>query len=328
MNERVLKILGKQKVSLVMADVGASGDSWRDFERLKSIADLLRFDPDQRDIREVNNPGGHRVFTINRAVVDDDSETVDFYLTRFPYCSSTLSPDFAKLKSFAYADWFTIESMKSVPAITLEKAIYQSNFGRIDWIKLDTQGTEFRILNSIPDEIFDQLLVCDIEASLYQHYLQADILPSLHDLMLQHDFWIAEMRPHLNTRISGEASQILGDRYQGQAKKIFEYSKHREVTSLEFCYLRTIEGARKREYSFDQFAGLFACHFSLGIFEYCLEILTEMEKSFGSSELINDLRKETYTSIDERVRRSKIPYYISAVRSRLKSILPHLIWQE
>ncbi|OLT61228.1 FkbM family methyltransferase [Moorena bouillonii] len=323
----VIKKLTEHNISLILADIGASGDSWSVFKVLKPISNLLRFDPDLRDIREVKGTNEHRVVTINRAVVEQDCDEVEFYLTKSPYCSSTLKPDHEKLKSFAYADWFEVEKVVSVPAITLNQSLSLGNFSHIDWIKLDTQGTEFRILDSLPDKVFDQLLVCDIEASLYQHYLGADILPSLHDLMLKHDFWIAQMRPHWNTRISSNTSCELSSRYQGQDRKIFEYSKHREVTTLEFCYLRTIEGAKKRNYTFEQFLKLFTCHFSLGVFEYCLEILNEMDQSFSNSKTVEILRKETLAAIDKRVEKSKTPYYISALIFRLKSLLPNLLWQ-
>jgi FkbM family methyltransferase len=323
----VIQLLKQENISLVLTEVGASGETWDIFELLKPIADLLRFDPDLRDIRETAEIKPRRVVTLNRAVVDNEIEEVTFYLTKSPYCSSTLKPDFARLKNFPYADWFEIEKTVQVPAINLDRAIVLAKFDRIDWIKLDTQGTEFRILNSISQNIFDRVLVCDLEASLYPHYIDADTLPSMHELMLNNDFWIVEMRPHWNTRISANLMTKLTQRYQGQNNKIFKYSKHKEVTTLEFCYLRTIEGAKKRTYNLEDFLRLFLCHYSLGVFEYCLEILDSTEHLFGKSELVNALRQETLKAMDVRVLKSKLPYYIEALVFRLRRLFPSMLWQ-
>lgn len=286
---RLINFLESIDTCLVLADIGASGERWEIYEQLKPIANLLQFDPDKRDIREVscNLNSKRKIVTLNRAVVEAEVEEVDFYLTRFPYCSSTLEPDFEKLKHYPYAEWFEIEKIQKVPAITINKAIEQTSFNHVDWIKIDTQGTEFRILKSISCPILDQLLVCDIEASLYPHYIGADTLPPIHQMMIDNDFWIVEMRPHWNTRISKKHIEQIKQRYQGKNRKIFEYSKHKEVTTLEFSYLRTIEGCKKRNYSFEKFVNLYVCHFVLGAFEYCLEILFEMEKIFNKKEIID-----------------------------------------
>ena len=323
----IIKLFQQENIFLTLGEIGASGEQWSLYESLKPIADLLRFDPDLRDIREVKGNNCRRVVTLNKAVVENEVEEVIFYLTKSPYCSSTLKPDRERLKNFSYANWFEIENEVKVPAITLNKALETADLSRLDWIKLDTQGTESRILNSIDRSTFDRLLVCDIEASLYPHYIGADTLPSMHELMLNNDFWIVEMRPHWNTRISADRLQTLKQRYNGRNNKIFQYSKHKEVTTLEFCYLRTIEGAKKHSYSQEEFLRLFLCHYVLGVYEYCLEILIEIEELFGKSELINTLRKETYTAMDYRVRKSMIPYYVEAILFRLRRLFPSFLWQ-
>lgn len=324
--KNIVQLLKQNNVSLILGDLGASGENWEVFELLKPIANLLRFDPDERDMREVLGTNGRRVITINRAVVEHDLDKVDFYLTNSPYCSSTLKPDFKRVKNYPYADLFEVKDIRQVSAITLNQAIISSDLSHIDWIKIDTQGTELRILNSISDDIFDRLLVCDIEASLYSHYIDADTLPSMHELMLEKDFWIVEMRPHWNTRISANRLKELEQRYKGKTQNIFQYSKHKEITTLELCYVRTLEGAKKQNYEFEQFICLFLCHFILEAFEYCLEILSEIENLFGNNEILDLLRQETFNSIDERTQRAQIPYYVDALIFRLKRMLPSL-WQ-
>jgi len=322
----VLKELSQHNISLVLVDLGASGDNWEPFELLKDISDLLRFDPDIRDVRDLKGEKGHRIITFNRAVVESEVDNITFYLTKSPYCSSTLKPDFERLSSYPYSDLFEVVGTASVPAITLNQAVVSTGFKQINWIKLDTQGTEFRILKSIPENLFDTILVCDIEASLYPHYIGADTLPAMHELMLENDFWVVEMRPHWNTRMTSDSYRKINERYKEQIYKVFRYSMHQQPTTLESCYARTIEGAKKRDYDFNMFMQLYLCYFTLGAFEYCLEILNSIESLFGGNETIEQLRQKTLETIDERTRKHQFSYYLDAIKFKFKKIFPSMFW--
>ena len=58
------------------------------------------------------------------AIVADPLRTeAHFYLTRSPYCSSTLLPDETALADYLFADQFVVEGQATVRATTLEAVL-------------------------------------------------------------------------------------------------------------------------------------------------------------------------------------------------------------
>jgi len=306
---------------IVLADVGASGESWDSYKAFENVADLLRFDPDLRAMEVVESKSGRRIVTLSAALVENEHPEVEFYLTRSPYCSSTLEPAHDKLARYPYRDLFIVDKNMSVPAISLTKALSVSGFAQIDWIKLDTQGTEARILKSMPDTIFDRLLVCDVEASLYAHYKGADTIEAIHPILIEGDFWIAQMTPHYNLRVPPERAEELNSRYQGQRAKYYNVTRTREPTSLEHIYVRTVEGALKRGYDRAALTRLFLCCYALEKFEYCLEVAQAIEDKHGDAALAAAMRVDAYEALDERVTRNALDHYIGAVSGRLRRLV-------
>jgi FkbM family methyltransferase len=318
--DRVSESIFNAAGQLVLADVGASGESWDSYKAFENVADLLRFDPDIRAMEVMEGKNGRRIVTISAALVEDERPEVEFYLTRSPYCSSTLEPAYEKLARYPYRDLFIVDKKVSVPAISVVKALSESGFPQIDWIKLDTQGTEGRILRSVPEASFDRLLVCDVEASLYAHYKGADTIEAIHPLMIENDFWVAQMTPHHNLRIPPARAEEFNERYQGQQAKYYNVTRTKEPTSLEFIYVRTVEGALKRDYDTAALTRLFLCCYALEKFEYCLEVAQAIENAHGDASLAMAMREDAYAALDDRVKKNALDHYIGAVSGRVRCL--------
>ena len=318
-NTRLIRFLQDRSLRLVLADIGASGDVWEPFKCLLPVSDLLRFDPDLRAMHSIAQPDGSRCITINKVVVESDAATVDFYLTKSPYCSSTLLPDFERIRDYPYEELFEIVGKSNLPATTLEKALISAGCGRIDWIKLDTQGTEVRILRSLPAATMSTLLACDIEASLYAHYTGADVFPDAHSYLLSEEFWVAEMTSHLRTRGSRRTlDEVERSQGHGRRRRLFEYSMHREPTSLELTYLRTLRGVRKSGMDQNGLIRLFACHYAVGAFEYCVEIIGELASRGLSAVQCKELTEIAFSGVRERMRRATPHFFLDRIRSKLE----------
>lgn len=320
--ERLIQFLEHRDIHLVLVDVGASGELWEGFQTLLPVADLLRFDPDLRAMQTIASKEGLRRIIINKVVTDSSASEVNFYLTKSPYCSSALRPDFERIRDYPYEDLFEIVGESKLPATTLAQALRDAGLERVDWVKLDTQGTEFRILRSLPRNLLDQLLACDIEASFYAHYVGSDTLPNMHNFMLEEEFWVAGMTPHLRTRVGKDAlKSIEQPQPNGFRRRVFQTSMHRSPTTLEMTYARTIRGARKSGLDQDGFIRLFACHYALGAFEYCMEILEALSKLGLPKSDVELLRGIVFEAINQRTRKAILPFVLDRIRAKTESIL-------
>ena len=324
--DRLIRFLKDREITLILADIGASGEPWEGFESLMPVSDVLRFDPDLRAIQSVSTHDGRRCVTINKAVVDDPRTSVDFFLTKSPFCSSTLAPDFERIRDYSYEDLFTVVGVSSLPAVTLEDAARLAGFPRIDWLKIDTQGTEFRILKSLPPALLNLLLVCDVEASLYAHYIGSDTLPEIHNLLRHEEFWVARMIPHWRTRGSRETqSQIEGIFSPGFKRRVLGHSSHQGPTTLEMTYARTTRGAARAGFDVNTRIRLFACHHALGAFEYCLEIANGLAQEKASADEGMQLAEIATDSIRNRTRKAILPYCLDALRLRADRLLRRFV---
>ena len=178
---------------LTLVDVGASGGTPRIWRELAAHSVYVGFDPDAREIREERARGFRRAVYINKAVGTAASGEVRFYLTRSPYCSSTLLPNTRVTESFLSADSFTIQGECTAPVTTVAEAIKRLGLSHVDWLKVDTQGTDLSIFKSLPDNMRGSLLAVDLEPGLRGAYVGEELFSDVHAVMQKEGFWLSRM---------------------------------------------------------------------------------------------------------------------------------------
>lgn len=125
----------------VIIDVGCAGKLPKYIKQNIKDALYIGFD---RDIPHVEA----KKVIYKRVVVDEPKGYVDFYVTKSSYCSSTLKP----IISGEYYESlkFDVDWVVKMPSITLAEVIVEHGLVKIDILKLDTQGTDLRLLKSCP----------------------------------------------------------------------------------------------------------------------------------------------------------------------------------
>src|SRR5579859_603668 len=100
----------------VLLDLGASGIGHPSWSKFVDKSVLLSFDPDARAIEApfaVESEDRRRIFEPFAATVAAGDHRL--YLTKSPYCSSTLRPDKTSLAEWAFAELFDVEREAIVP---------------------------------------------------------------------------------------------------------------------------------------------------------------------------------------------------------------------
>jgi hypothetical protein len=184
----------------VLLDIGASGQlpsEWRD---LAAHSIGIAFDADTRDF-EIQETQDQRtwkqLYKLNRLIVPtiaSDTEKVDFYLTRSPYCSSTLAPDLKALEPWLFQNLFEVVQKTQLPGITLPQILETLGIQRIDWYKSDSQGTDLSIFASLPETMIHTIIAADFEPGIIDAYVGEDKLYHLMQYMDSQPFWVADMQ--------------------------------------------------------------------------------------------------------------------------------------
>lgn len=249
MNQSLIGLLRMAEITPVLVDVGASGDPPQVWSPIASQSIYMGFDPDLRAMTTTTEGRYQKSVIVNSAVTADASAAaLNFYLTRSPYCSSTLPPDNDSLSSYLFADLFTVERQATVPAVTVAKAAELAGLSYLDWLKTDSQGTDLRIFESIPENERQSVLAVDIEPGLIDAYVGEDLFVDAHQAMLRDGFWLARLEVHGAARIStGTAERLIAD--SGMHHRVLEAALRPSPGWVEARYMRTtarLEGGDAR----------------------------------------------------------------------------------
>jgi len=193
--DRILQREEFQRRPPVLIDIGASGEIHIKWKKIARYAICIAFDADDREMSFTENKSSafKKLITINRIVTDKSEGEVDFYLTRSPFCSSTLEPDMSKLSTWPFQDLFATERKIKLKSVTLMEALQNAGVHNIDWLKIDTQGTDLRIFRSLPENIRNMVLVAEFEPGIIDAYKGEDKLYELIAYMGQSCFYMSSI---------------------------------------------------------------------------------------------------------------------------------------
>ena len=181
-------------LSPVLMDIGASGEPPPIWETLAPSSRYIGFDPDLREIH-IDRLTQYRSSTIfNEVITEKDGDQIPFYLTKSPFCSTTLDPSPSTTAHWLERDLFLVQSHTQFRATTINKVMERLKLSNLDWIKLDTQGTDLRLLNSIAPSAFARMLAIDTEPGLIHIYEGEDMFSDVHRHLSSQGFWLS----HLN----------------------------------------------------------------------------------------------------------------------------------
>jgi len=196
--DRVLNEPELRAAPPVLVDVGAAGGvlpAWRTIAR-HSIG--VGFEPDARGAAPLDKARrmfGQWFFCPGLAVPTPAPDgRAALHLTRSPQCSSTLEPRAAALGEWAFADFFDVGEIRSLPAVTIEAALAARGIGRVDWLKCDTQGLDLKLYLSLPGAWRARMLAVEFEPGLIDAYKGEDKLADVLSAMEREPFWLSELK--------------------------------------------------------------------------------------------------------------------------------------
>lgn len=311
-------LLSKHNLHPVLVDVGASGDPPTIWKPIASSAIYIGFDPDSREMREI--PGGqfHKAIIVNKAITDDPTASeIQFYLTHSPYCSSALEPDQTTLNDYFLADLLNLEGQASVPATTFDAVLKQLSLPGIDWLKIDTQGTDLRLFRSLPPAIQSRVLALDIEPQLVQLYEGEITFPEVHQELTRKGWWLSNLNVMGTLRMRRASLAQLEGYDEARDGQRLMYDIKRSPAWCEARYLRTLDWLAEHDLSQREYVLLWAFALLDGQPGYALDVAVEYERRFSQSDTAGILKTEAADRIQTALRQRR---QLEWLRSLLRSV--------
>ncbi len=269
----------------VLVDVGASGGSKKDWDRLAPVSTYVGFDPDDRDFSEATGSQFRQRHLIRKAVTPRDETSVSFHLTASPHCSSTLEPDFASLSPFVFIDRFRVEKIIEVPAVTLNRALCELSLDRIDWLKIDAQGADLPIYQSVAPKLRDRILAVDMEFGFVPGYKGEFVFSEAHAVPASEGFWLSRLRERGVARITKKATDVIVSQFPALTMEVIGRNLRQSPCWAEPRYLRTIDWVRAHGQPRRDFVVLWAFAMIDEQYGFAIEVAQAYHTDFGDDEI-------------------------------------------
>jgi FkbM family methyltransferase len=318
------RILSEFNICPILVDVGAAGMPPRIWGPIAARSIYVGFDPDTRELNSHPAKSYFKSIIASEAIVDRPTSDVTLYLTQSPPCSSTLRPNEEALGCYLFCNLFTVTGEMRVPATTLNDVITRLGLQQIDWLKLDTQGTDLRIFQSLSDQIRSRVLALDVEPGLINAYIGEDTFVDVHAQLTRGGFWLSNLTVLGTPRMRRtNAESLVAHNPDLTPDLLVRLLKHSPAW-CEARYLRTTEwlleaGLGKREH-------LLLWLFSLldNQIGFAIDVGVQYESIFGADKA-SRIMKEVPVGIAKHHRhRILLAKFILSIPRRVKRALQKL----
>lgn len=279
----ISSLLSELNIRPVLVDVGASGKPPKIWEEIAKYSIYVGFDPDLREMYESNSNGFYKSVIVNKAITNkDDQHEVSFYLTKSPYCSSTLRPDLESLDDYIFSDLFQVEREVSVEAVTLNNVVKQLSVEGVSWFKTDSQGTDLRIFNSLSGNIRKHVLAVDVEPGLIDAYVGEDLFIDAHRNLTQQGFWLSDLNVCGTVRLQRKNISVIHNIESNiDIERMNQYVKN-SPGWCESRYLRNIDWLKQSSAGQNDYVLLWIFAIIDKQLGFAIDVAVEYEKTFGA----------------------------------------------
>ncbi|MGB2866982.1 MAG: hypothetical protein WBD36_00905 [Bacteroidota bacterium] len=229
----------------VLLDIGASGGLHPDWNILAPYAHCLAFEPDSRERNRIETMKSRfkQLFVMDAVVTAGQKAETDFYLTRSPFCSSTLKPRTESLKHWAFADLFDVVEKTRFKSVSLPKVLRKFGIGWVDWFKTDSQGTDLRLFASLPLSVRRTVLAAEFEPGILDAYEGEDRLDEVLSHLRNEGFWLSDFRIEGSQRF---AARVVKKEFNSPVRKYFAHIHKTSPGWGELTFLRDLGGLSRR----------------------------------------------------------------------------------
>ena len=181
-SNKIGKILPR---NLHYCDVGARWGIEVPWKSFRNIIDLISFEP---DIVEYNSLQKDKIQNdkIFPYALTNDCKEVTLNLTKSRGCSSLYKPNLKYLKNYPDVERFFVEDTVTVETTSLDTLYSDKVFSNIDFIKIDTQGSELDILKGGEKFLSKNILGIEVEVEFQPIYENQPLFSDIDSFIRNH----------------------------------------------------------------------------------------------------------------------------------------------
>lgn len=204
-----------QESPICLVDVGVRGgihDRWRVCNRYFQV---IGFEADENEFQKLisENPEPATYKYINSAL-HNKSQQMEFHHIRNPGCSSLLAPSAKFLAGFPESARYHVVDTTKISVTTLDEVLAGSDVLDVDFIKLDTQGTELYILQGAAETLSRSVFGVEVEVEFAELYEGQPLFSDVDKFLRGFGFMLFDLKAihwkrEIGRKIGGRKGQII-----------------------------------------------------------------------------------------------------------------------
>lgn len=200
---------------LIVLDVGAAGgihDRWRN---LGSSVRAILFEPDIEEYEKLVAENSESSIIINSALAEKQ-KSVDFNICQKQQVSSIYKPNKPLLDKYEDSERFNVQKTISMEANSIDNLLLKENINEIDFIKIDTQGSELDILKGATN-FYTNLIGIEVEVEFIELYHCQPLFSEVNNFIESQGFKLIDLKRYFWKRKSKNYSVKKGQLIFGDA---------------------------------------------------------------------------------------------------------------
>jgi len=181
-----------EQTNLTIVDVGAAGGMHDRWSHLKTSINSILFEPDPEECKKLNLDQNKTSLVINSALSDQNKE-VRFHVCKWQEVSSIYKPNLKVLSKYQDVDRFTVSKVITLQADSLNNLLEKERISEVDFMKIDTQGSELEILQGASN-FLDGIIGLEVEVEFIEIYQDQPLFKEVDSFIEFHGFSLIDMK--------------------------------------------------------------------------------------------------------------------------------------
>ena len=160
-----------KKRPMLFMHLGSAGSNFKVWSDVSNNSILVSVDGNKSSL--VNKKVFKKHISDSSIISHKNSKSI-FYETNDPDCSSLLEPDETYFKNWYFSHRFKVKNKRLVKTISINDFLKKRKIGYIDWLVIDVQGLDLKIIKSLTNKIRNNISIIDIEPGFFSFYKKAD----------------------------------------------------------------------------------------------------------------------------------------------------------
>lgn len=281
---------------IVIIDIGARGGLQNKWGYLTELISWIGFEPDSEECNRINTSYQRSKFnfSIYPYAISDSKGKKIFYVTKFPYSSGFIPGDKNFLKRLYSVASENLKIVKQVEleTITLSDFIKENDIASVDFLKIDTEGYEHKVLMGAKD-LFEKSNVLGVEVELWFGPLKdPDSFSFIDKLLRKHGFFLYDISVRRYPRISFPRGYLVRKAFN--IYKTLDSKLFGQVLTGDAVYLRDpvweMQNCTNKFVWNDEIVLKMTLIYEVFcLYDCAIELLTEYQNNFNSNLPFKDL---------------------------------------